>query len=118
MGALEDDEKIKKKKKKTKRKKKGLLDKFSKGGISNESTDYAKILDNLLVTEDDKAAKASKVSKKRKRKMKRTPRKTPAKSAEDNTDSTTPGNSLESAPLSGFFDRSKSDGSSKTTQKL
>merc|ERR1719245_958673 len=66
--ALEDDEKIKKKKKKTKRKKKGLLDKFSKGGISNENTDYDKILGNLLVTEDAKAAKESKVSKKRKRK--------------------------------------------------
>jgi len=116
--ALEDDEKIKKKKKKTKRKKKGLLDKFSKGGISTENTDYAKILDNLLVTEDDKAAKASKVSKKRKRKMKRTPKKTPTKSAEDNSDSTTLGNSLESAPLSGVFDRTKTDGSSKTPTQI
>jgi len=98
--SLEDDEKIKKKKQKTKRRKKGLLDNFNKkGGTSNETTDYDAILNKLLVTEE---AKTSKGSKKRRKKTA-----TAGKTLEDATPGNTPATSLDSAPITGFFKKTK-----------
>jgi len=108
--ALEDDEKVKKKKKKTKGKKrrKGVLDNFSgNGGVSTESTDYATILDQLIITED---SKSSKRKGKKKKNCKITLGKTP--NGDIPSVSVTPvssiPNTLDSAPIAGFFNRQKS----------